>query len=118
MATTKSVSIFAALEAIVTVTWKGGGKKKHGRRWFSVAVSKRLWVPTSVRKIVLLRFSKNGMHTAMLPLNSARESPGTVSSTRESIYSKYLRGIIGFGLVVQRKICKSKCFGHCLVGAS
>src|SRR5947209_3448225 len=101
IATRRSASTFAALAAIATATWTGGGKKKHGRRWFSVAVSKRLWVPTSVRKIVLLRFSKNGMHTAMLPLNSARESPGTVSSTRESIYSKYLRGIIGFGLVVQ-----------------
>src|SRR5260370_20752481 len=94
----------------------GGGKKKRGRRWCSVAALKKLSVPTFARKIVLLRFSKNGMHPAMLLLNTAKESLGIGSSTRESIYSKHLHGIIAYGFAVQRRCYKSKIFGHCREG--
>ena len=52
------------------------------------------------------------------PFEFPKASPGTDSSTRECIYSKHLRETIAFGFAVQRKICKSKCFGHCLVGAN
>src|SRR5260370_42392112 len=90
-----------------------GGKKRHGQRWSSVAVLKKLWVPTLVKRIALLCFSKNGMHTAMLLLNTARESLGTGSSTRESIYSKHLHGIIAYAFAIRNRICKSKCCGHC-----
>jgi len=34
-------------------------------------------------------------------LNTAKENPGTASSTKGSIYSKHLRGIIAFGLVLR-----------------
>src|SRR5437667_5967322 len=118
IATRKSASIFAAFAAIATATWMGGRKKKHGQRWSSVDVLKKLSVLTFARRIVLLRFSRNGMHTAMCPLSSERESPGTGSSTKGSIYSKHLHGTVAFGFTVQRKICKSKCFGHCLVGVN
>src|SRR5713101_4787413 len=39
---------------------------------------------------------KDGKPIAMLPLNSAKESPGTTSSTKGSICSKPLHGIIAF----------------------
>src|SRR6266571_8065715 len=113
IATRRSVNTCVALAAIATVTLMGGGKKKPGQRWFSVAALKRLWVPTFVKRIALLCFSRNGKHTAMLLLNTAKENPGTASSTRESIYSKHLRGIIAFGFAVRRRIYKSKCFEHC-----
>src|SRR5437879_12331525 len=118
IATRKSASIFGALVAIATATRMGGRKKRRGQRWSLAAALKKLWVPTFVRKIALLRFSKNGMHTAMLPLNSVRECPGTGSSTREFIYSKRLHGTIGFELAVRRRICKLKSYEHCQVGAN
>src|SRR6266567_1240589 len=113
IATRKLASIFAALEATATAIWMAGGKKRHGQRWSSVAVLKKLWGPTFLKKIALLRFSKNGTRTAMLHLNTAKESPGTASSIRESIYSKHLRGIIAFGFAVRRRIYKSKSSGQC-----
>src|SRR5882724_7693765 len=86
IATPKLASIFAALAVIATVTWMAGGKKRRGQRWSSVAALKRLLVPTSVKRIALPYFLRNGMHTAMLLLNTAKESPGIASSTKESIY--------------------------------
>src|SRR5713226_2842159 len=118
IATRRSASICAALAAIATVTWMGGGKKRRGRLWSSVAALKKLWVLTFVKRIALLCFSRNGKHTEMLLLNTAKESPGTASSTRASIYSKHLRGIIASGFAVQRRTFKSKCFGHCREGAN
>src|SRR6266849_8231748 len=97
IATRRSASIFAALAAIATATWMGGRKKKHGQRWSSVAALRKLWVPTSVKRIALRRFSRNGRHIEMLLLNTEKESPGTASSTRESIYSKHLHGMIAYG---------------------
>src|SRR5229473_5957708 len=97
IATPKLANIFAALAATASVTWMAGGKKRPGQRWSSVAALKRLLVRTFVRRIALLCFSRNGMRTAMLHLNTEKESPGTGSFTRESIYSKLLRGIIAFG---------------------
>src|SRR5712691_2554300 len=113
IATHKLASIYAALAAIAIVTWMGGGKKRPGQRWSLVAVLKRLLVPTFVRRIALLCFLRNGKHTAMLLLNTAEESPGTASSTRGSIYSKHLLGIIAFGFAVRRRIYKSKSSGQC-----
>ena len=37
---------------------------------------------------------------------------------RGSIHSRHLLGIIAFGFAFQRKICKSKCFGHCREGTN
>src|SRR6267154_6441900 len=93
IATRKSASIFAALAAIATATWMAGRKEKHGQRWSLAAALKKLWVPISVKRIALLHFSKNGMHTAMFLLNIEKGNPGIGSFTRESIYSKHLRGI-------------------------
>src|SRR6266851_5414170 len=118
IATRKSVNTCAALAAIATAIWMAGGKKRHEQRWSLVAALKKLSVPTFARRIAQQCFSRNGMHTAMLPLNSAKASPGIAFSTRESIYSKHLREIIGFGFAVQRKIYKSKCFGPCQEGAN
>src|SRR5216684_6987154 len=113
IATRRSVNTCAALAATATAIWMDGGKKRPGQRWFSVAALKKLWVPTFVKRIALLCFSKNGMHTAMLLLNSARESPGIGFSTRESIYSKHLHGITAYGFAIRNRIFKSKCCGHC-----
>src|SRR6266581_9654752 len=101
IATRRSVNTCAALAAIATAIWMAGGKKRHEQRWSLVAALKKLSVPTFLKRIALLCFSKNGMHTAMLLLHSAKASPGIGSSTRASIYSKHLRGIIGFGFAVQ-----------------
>src|SRR5437660_5458916 len=90
----------------------GWQEKETRQRWSLAAALKRLSAPTFAKRIALLCFSKNGMLTTMLRLNSARESPGIASSTRESIYSKHLRGILGFELAVRRRICKSNCFEH------
>src|SRR6266481_411636 len=57
--------------------------------------------------------SKNGMRTVMPLLNSAKENPGTASSTKESICSKHLHGIVAYGFAVRNRICKSKCCRHC-----
>ena len=61
---------------------------------------------------------KEWMHTTMLLLHFAEESSGIASSTRGSIHSRHLLGIIAFGFAFQRKICKSKCFGHCREGTN
>src|SRR6266436_6274448 len=91
----------------------GGKKKRRGQRWSSVAALKELWVLTFLKRTALLRFLRNGMRTAILTLNTAKESPGIASSTRECIYSKHLHGIIAYGFAIRRRIYKSKCFGHC-----
>src|SRR5216684_3031505 len=108
IATRRSVNTCAALAATVTAIWMDGGKKRRGQRWSSVAALKKLWGPTFVRRIALPCFSKNGMRTAMPLLNSAKENPGTASSTKGSICLKHLRGIIVYGFAIQRKIYKSK----------
>src|SRR5882762_9163625 len=95
-----------------------GGKKRHGQRWSSVAALKKLLVPTFIKRIAQPCFSKNGMRTAMLLLSTAKENPGTASSTKASICSKHLHGIIASGFAVRNRICKSKCFGHCWVEAN
>src|SRR5207253_8382372 len=82
IATHKLANTCAVLAAIATATWMGGRKKKHAQQWSLVAALKRLWVLTFAKKIAVLRFSRNGMHTVMRILNTAKESPGTVSSTR------------------------------------
>src|SRR5712691_2468289 len=82
IATRRLASIFAAHAATATGIWMAGGKKRPGQRWSSVAALKKLWVPTFVKRIALLFFSRNGKHTAMLLLSTAKESPGTTSSTR------------------------------------
>ena len=88
-----------------------GGKKRHGQRWSSVVALKKLWVLTLVKRIVLLCFSKNGMHTAMVFLNTAKENPGTASSTKASICSKHLHGIIAYGFAVRRRIYNQNASG-------
>src|SRR6266403_1816412 len=112
IATRRSANTCAALAAIATATWMAGVKKRPGQRWSSVGALKRLLVPTFLKRIALLCFSKNGRHIVMVLLNTERESLGIISCTRECIYSKHLHGIIGFGFAIRRKICKSKCFGH------
>ena len=76
------MSIFAALAATATGIWMGGGKKRPEQRWSLAAALKKLWVPTFVKRTAPLCFSRNGKHTAMLLLHSAKESPGTASFTR------------------------------------
>src|SRR5216684_5106322 len=118
IATRKSANIFDALAVIAIATWMGGGKKRHGQRWSSVAVLKKLWVPTFVKRTALLRFLGNGKRTAILLLNTAKENPGTASSTKASICSKHLHGIIAYTFAVRNRICKSKCCGHCWAEAN
>src|SRR6267378_1293901 len=82
IATRRSVNTCAAL-ASYRYRYLDGWREKETRAAMVFGrCFEKLSVPIFVRKIALLRFSKNGMHTAMLPLNSAKESPGTVSSTR------------------------------------
>jgi PD-(D/E)XK nuclease superfamily len=51
---------------------------------------------------------KEGMHTAMVPLNTVKESLGTASSTKASICSKHLHGIIAYAFPVRNRVCKLK----------
>ena len=118
IATHKLANTCAVLAAIAIVTWMGGRKEKHGQRWSLVAVLKKLWVPTLVKRIAPRCFSRNGMRTAMLLLNTAKESLGITSTTKESIYSKLLLGIIAFRFAVRRRIHKSKCCGHWRAGVN
>src|ERR1700676_4141061 len=113
IATLRSANTCAALAATVTAIWMDGGKKRHGQRWSSGAVLKRLLVPTLVKRIALQCFSRSGMHTEMALLNTEKENPGTVSSHKASICSKHLHGIIACGSTIRNRICKSKCCGHC-----
>lgn len=53
-----------------------GGKKRHGQRWCLVAALKKLWLLTLVKRIAPPSYSRNGMHTAMVLLNTAKGESG------------------------------------------
>ncbi len=90
-----------------------GGKKKPGAAMvFGRCFEKALGAYFSQEDSAAVLF-KEWELTAMLGLNTAKESPGIKSSTKESIYSKHLHGIVASGFTDHRRTFKSKCCGYC-----